>query len=65
MWRATWWSTCRLLHASHCVRDRSLFLLEGGGAVEYGVGHDFFDKLKGGRKFFCCFFGSQKRFLCA
>ena len=51
----------------HCVvRDRSLFLLEGGGAVEYGVGHVFFDKLKGGVvSFFCCFLGSQKRFLYA
>ena len=24
----------------------------GGGPVEYGVGHDFFDKLKGGHNFF-------------
>ena len=61
---ATWWY---VLHARHCVvRDRSLFLLEGGGAVEYGVGHDFFDKLKGGVvSFVVVFFGSQKRFLCA
>ena len=29
------------------LRDRSLFLPEGG-PVEYGVGHDFFDELKGG-----------------
>ena len=32
-------------------RDRSLFLPEGG-PVEYGVGHDFFDELKGGITFF-------------
>ena len=43
-----------LLHASHCVvRDRSLFPLEGGRFQGLWKGHDFFDKLKGGRK---CFF---------
>ena len=33
------------------IRDRSLFL-PGGGAVGYGVGHDFFDELKRAYNFF-------------
>ena len=61
---ATWWSTC-ITRQSLCRKGSFIISTGGGGAVEYGVGHDFFDKLKGGRKFFCCFFGSQKRFLCA
>ena len=41
------------------------FIILTGGAVEYGVGHVFFDKLKGGRKFFCCFFWFSKAvFIC-
>ena len=35
-------------------RKGPFIISTGGGAVEYGVGHDFFDKLKGVSKFCCC-----------
>ena len=40
---------------SLCRKGPFIISTGGGGAVEDGVGHDFFDKLKWGRKFFVVF----------
>ena len=47
------------------IRDRSLFLLEEGGK-NMGVGHDFFDELKGGgHNFFDELKGCHHFFFCS